>query len=229
MSDYKNIQDKIDDYIRGTMSAQERVIFESELQTDPELMKEFHIQSTIVNAIQSVSLKRYLQDVESAYRKKNKAVRAFIRFMATVAAALVLLFTTGGILRNHHCRQAGRFYYSELAPVAARSANSIDSLLSLAFDQLGQKRYVEADSSLQEATAIAETILNEPIVDEESKYEHLLIREKKCELDWYSAISLMLQGKVHKAKKVLSQIAETDSPYATEASKLLKSKFTIKS
>ncbi len=229
MSEQNNIQDRIDEYIRGAMSAKEQSLFEAELQNNPELMKEFRVQSTITDAVQAVSLKRHLQDLESAYHKKQSSRMILMRFSTAIAAGVVLLLLAGGILRNQHCRQAGRFYYSELTPIATRSANPVDSLLSLAYDQLGQKRYTKADSSLLEASAIVETILNEPIFDEESEYEHLLMREKKCEVDWFYAISLMSQGKVRNAKKVLSQIAEADSPYATEALRLLKSKFTIKS
>lgn len=228
MSEQNKIQDRIDEYIRGAMSAKEQSIFEAELQNNPELMKEFQIQSTIANAVQAVSLKQHLQDLESAYHKRQSGRMIFMRFATAIAAGVVLLLLAGGILRDQYCRQAGRFYYSELTPVAARSASPVDSLLSLAYERLWQKHYSEAESSLLEASAIAETILDEPISDEESEYEHLLIKEKKYEVDWYYAISLMSQGKVRNAKKVLSQIKESDSPYATEASKLLKSKFYTK-
>ena len=45
------MQDRIDSYIRGEMTAAERSMFSSELSTNPELRKEFELARRIANSI----------------------------------------------------------------------------------------------------------------------------------------------------------------------------------
>lgn len=45
------MQDRIDSYIRGEMTAAERSMFTSELSTNPELRKEFELTRRIANSI----------------------------------------------------------------------------------------------------------------------------------------------------------------------------------
>lgn len=225
MSENYNIQDRIDEYIRGTMSEHDRAIFESELQLNPYLQKEVRIQSSIADAVQAVSLKRHLQDLEAAHQKKLKTRRLTFRVISAAAAVIVLLFVGSGILQINHCRQAGRDAYANLIPEATRSSNPVDSILQISYTLLGNGFFSEAESLLVQASAIAENTLKAPIIDEASKYEHRLFQEKKYEVDWYTAIAIMSQGHVRKAKEVLTEIASSDSPYACTAAEILKSKF----
>ena len=225
MSENYNIQDRIDEYIRGTMSEHDRAIFESELQLDPDLQKEVLVQSSIADAVQAVSLKRHLQDLEAAHQKKQRTRRLTFRIVSAAAAVIALFFVGGGILQNNHCRQVGRYAYANLIPEATRSSNPVDSLLQLSYILLGNGSFAEAESLLIQASAIAENALKAPIVDEASEYEHRLMQEKKYEIDWYTAIATMSQGHVRKTKRVLTEIADSDSPYARNAEEILRSKF----
>lgn len=225
MSENYNIQDRIDEYIRGTMSEHDRAIFESELQLNPDLQKEVRVQSSIADAVQAVSLKRHLQDLEAAHQKKQRTRRISFRLMSAAAAGIVLLVVGKGILQDNYCRQAGRVSYADLVPEATRSSNPVDSLLQMSYTMLGNGSFAEAESLLIQASSITEIALNEPIFDEASEYEHRLMQEKKYEVEWYTAISIMSQGHVQKAKRVLTEIADSDSPYARYAEDILKSKF----
>ncbi|MBR5678391.1 MAG: hypothetical protein IKX20_09700 [Paludibacteraceae bacterium] len=225
MSENYNIQDRIDEYIRGTMSEHDRAIFESELQLNPDLQKEVRVQSSIADAVQAISLKRHLQDLEAAHQKKQRTRRISFRLMSAAAAGIVLFFVGNGILQDNYCRQAGRVAYADLVPEATRSSNPVDSLLQMSYTMLGNGSFAEAESLLIQASSIAETALNAPIVDEASEYEHRLMQEKKYEVDWYTAISIMSQGHVRKAKRALTKIADSGSPYARNAEEILRSKF----
>ena len=64
MSELEKHQDRIDEYIRGTMSASDRIIFEGELRQNAELRQEVEVQTSISDAVQAVHLKQLLQQIE---------------------------------------------------------------------------------------------------------------------------------------------------------------------
>ena len=70
MSEIDKIQDRIDEYIRGTMSANDRIIFEGELRQNAELRHEVEVQASIAEAVQAVRLKQLLQK-ETKSRKQQ--------------------------------------------------------------------------------------------------------------------------------------------------------------
>ena len=85
------MQDRIDSYIRGEMTAAERSMFSSELSTNPELRKDFELTRRIANSISDRAKKK---EQIQAWKKKNSSHRTIYMTSAitSIAAMLVVGF-----------------------------------------------------------------------------------------------------------------------------------------
>ena len=232
MSEIEKIQDRIDEYIRGTMSVNDRIIFEGELRTNPELKHEVEVQASIAEAVQAVRLKQLLQEVEAGmvgnHIEEETKPKFFFLFRkqviawASAAAAVALIFFSGNAWQQtQRFKGFGNEYYAALAEPVARDGNELDSLIVTTYSFIGTGEYDAAMSNLSKARQLITDGLAMPIEDEESEYEHKVLREKLYDVDWYEAIILMKQGKYRKAKEVLRAIATSNSPYAENAKIIL--------
>ena len=233
MSEIERIQDKIDEYIRGTMSVNDRIIFEGELRANPELKHEVEVQASIAEAVQAVRLKQLLQEVEAGivgnHAVEETKPRIFFLFRrqvlawASAAAAVALIFFSGNAWQQtQRYKSFGNDYYAALVEPVARDGNELDSLLLSTYAFIGSGEYDSAMADLGKARKQITDSLAMPIVDEESEYEHKVLQEKLYDVDWYEAIVLMKKGKYRKAKEALRFIASSDSPYAEYAMRILQ-------
>ena len=244
MSEIEKYQDRIDEYIRGTMSASDRTIFEGELRQNAELRQEVEVQTSISDAVQAVHLKHLLQQIEADMApvieelpaaavvdgKENRGVavrpnlfrRQFL-YWASAAASIAIIFFSGNSLRqSQRYKGFGNDYYAALVEPVARDGNELDNLLVSCYALIGSGEYEAAAANLIEVRRMIEEGLDLPIVDEESEYEHRVLQEKSYDVDWYEALILMKQGKYRKAKAALRTIAASNSSYAENAKKILE-------
>lgn len=235
MSGIDNIQDKIDEYIRGTMSAKDRAIFEEELYHDADLRNEVEIQSSIADAVQVVQLRRLFDRVESGMHsngKQDTTNRIFKKqwMVWTSVAAVFVLFVLGGnsMHQMYRVKGFGSEYYEVLTEPTARGGNLVDSLLLLGYSQIGIGNLDIALGTLENASIAIGEGLAAPVTNEETEYEHTMLQEKEYEVQWYRAIVYMKQGKVRKSKTLLKAIAGSSSPYADNAKEILNQMFNIK-
>lgn len=233
MSEIERIQDRIDEYIRGTMSVNDRIIFEGELRANPELKHEVEVQASIAEAVQAVRLKQLLQEVEAGivgnHAEEETKPRIFFLFRkqviawASVAAAVALIFFSGNAWQQtQRFKSYGNEYYAALVEPVARDGNELDNLLLSTYAFIGAGEYDSAMANLGKARKQITDGLAMPIADEESEYEHKVLQEKLFDVDWYEAIVLMKKGKYRKAKEALRSIASSDSPYAENAQRILQ-------
>ena len=94
-----------------------------------------------------------------------------------------------------------------------------------AYNLIGAGEFDHALDIIGNAKAMINETIDKPIDTEEDEYEHQVLQLKLYDLEWYEAIILMKQGKVLKAKKALSAISISGSPYAEVARDELKSIF----
>lgn len=250
MSEIEKIQDRIDEYIRGTMSDTDRVIFENEIRQNADLRHEVEVQSSISEAVQAVHLKQVLQGVEaelansdnvyssSREEKSPDSIAATLarglywrRFYqwAAVAATVAIVFFSGNSLRqSHRIKGFGNEYYAGLIAPSSRDGNSLDNMLSLSYSQIGTGDYELAEETLTKAKELIDEGLKVPVTDEVSEYEHSLYEMKRYDAEWYHALIVMKQGKYHNAKGLLKEIAAGDGPYVSEAKDILNQMYHIK-
>lgn len=235
MSEFINIQDRIDEYIRGTMSDKERTIFEEELRQSAALRHEVEVQSSIADAVQAVHLKEVFRGIEAEMApRETKTVfptfpRKSVYRFAFAFAALAVLFVFGNNWRQmHRMRVIGNDCYASLVIPTSRGGDAVDSLIAVSYLFLGAEEYEAAKDVLSKAEVYIEDGLQSPVVDEETQYWHDLLESKKYDIEWYQSILIMMQGKYREAKVFLLKISDSQSPYAKNAQSVLERMFNIK-
>lgn len=250
MKELENIQDRIDEYIRGTMSDKDRAIFEDELRRNADLSQEVKVQVSIADAVQAVHLKQVLQGVEaelansgniySSSQEENGPVsiattvarglywRRFYQWAAVAATVAIVFFSGNSLRQSHRIKGFGNEYYAGLVAPSSRDGNSLDNMLSLSYSQIGTGDYELAEETLAKANELIDEGLRVPVTDEVSEYEHSLYEMKRYDAEWYHALIVMKQGKYHKAKSLLKEIADGDGPYVSEAKDILDQMYHIK-
>lgn len=248
MSEIDKIQDRIDEYIRGTMSAKDRTIFENELRKNADLRHEVEVQTSISDAVQAVYLKQVLQGVEAGLTQSNEASpfihkekdktatvvipsylhwRRFYQWAAVAATVAIVFFSGNSLWQSNRIKGFGNEYFASLDIPSARDGNSLDNLLTLSYSQIESGEYNLAEETLDKAKIMIEEGLKAPVTDEVSEYEHSLYEIKLYDAEWYHALIVMRQGKYHKAKSILKEIANGNGPFASEAKQILSKMYHI--
>lgn len=231
MSEFDKIQDRIDEYIKGTMPDKERAIFEQELRQNAELQHEVEVQISIADAVQAIHLRRLLQEVEEKIsHPKTRRFYAKIAYrQVCFAAALAILLLSGNIWRQtSRIKQIGINYYAKLTLPVSRGADALDSLLAISYTQIGSKDFALAETTLSAADSLINEWMQTPVRNDETKYVRDLIIQKRYDAEWLRTLARMQQGKYLKVKAALKKIAVSESPYADSAKEILCSTFNIK-
>lgn len=246
---YNNIttEERIDNYLLGRMSDEEKRFFEADLERNAELKEEFECQKQVANAVQKVAIRDFLAkhaeerqheksnviDLSEVFGRMANKVRDYfssgqrvVWAFASMAAMLVAIVGSINYTSTlNTMRSDGMLAYAELAAPIASDGNQIDVLIENAYAQIGNNDWGAAQSSIDKARVMINSALSGNAETEEDVYEQQILKLKGFDLDWYEAIILMKQGKVIKAKRALETIASSDSPYAEIARKELDNIF----
>ena len=225
MEENINISEKIDRYILGQMSLEEKAIFETELSADPELRHEYEMQREIILAAQRVHFRHHLKDIEQQVRLRRKTTIKTVTSWS-IAAAIVCVCVLGLDMKySSDLRDTSMLCYAETGAPLTRSDNEVDNLLSEAYELIGKNELESASSMI----LLAEKIINEsPVCDaasEEAKYHYEIMMLQEQDIEWYKALILMKEGKIFKSRNALKKIAASDSRYAEQARHILEKNF----
>ena len=240
-------EERIDNYLLGRMSDEEKRLFESDLERDAELKEEFECQKQVANAVQKVAMRdflakhaeerqqetSYVLDLGEIFSRMAEKVRNFFSsgqrvVWALASSAAMIVSVIGGV--NYAStltlmRNVGMVAYADLSIPMARDGNQLDALIDQAYSQIGKNEWDAAMSTIAEARSLITDNLSTNATTEEEAYEQQILSQKNYDIDWYEAIILMKQGKIIKAKRSLEAIAASDSPYAETAQKELDNIF----
>ena len=216
----QNIQDRIDEYLNGTLTEADKAAFEKELLENDELREEVEAQRTIAEAVQAVHLRNMLEGVEAGLHRRH-TLRRVIAWTSSAAAAVAITLSGYSLRQSSLIKAIGSECFAELTPPVSRDGNTIDSLLTLAYSQIAANEYTAATSALTEARLLVDEGLKAPVTDEESGYRHALLQQHRYDVDWLEAVTLMKQGRHKKARRLLESIAASPSPYSAKARNIL--------
>lgn len=216
----QNIQDRIDEYLNGTLPEADKAAFEEELLGNDELRAEVEAQRTIAEAVQAVHLRNMLEGVEAGLHRRH-TLRMVIAWTSSAAAAVAITLSGYSLRQSSLIKAIGGECFAELTPPVSRDGNTIDSLLTRAYSQIASNEYSAAASALTEASLLIDEGLKAPVADEESRYHHALLQQHRYDVDWLEAVTLMKQGRHKKARRLLESIAASPSPYSSKAKKNL--------
>lgn len=236
-------EERIDNYLLGRMSDEEKRLFEDELEKNAELREEYECQKQVANAVQKVAMRDFLTkhaeerqqqkdnvvDLSEVFGRIAGRVKEYFSYgqrtvwaLASVAAMVVAV--VGGINYSstlHSMQDNGMLAYAELSVPVSRGGDDLDAMIENAFNLIGSGELDQALKVIGESKTKALEILAQPIETDEDDYEHQILQQKMYDLEWYETIVMMRQGKVIKANKALKVIASSSSPYAEMAKSFL--------
>lgn len=195
--------ERIDRYIMGGMSDDERHSFEQMLITDPELEKEVALHQEIVLSVQMRGAKVYARK-EHNRRRRLMIIRTSSYF--AIAASLIIGIFVNNAYSDKYVNAGNEI---ELQEFGARGGSSLDVICQ----KIKNNEFTEALSLIEEEQSIQYSI---SAPDAISQYDAEL-----QVLEWYKAVTYMRMGKWVKARKFLKHIAASDSFYKEQAQKAL--------
>lgn len=191
-------QERIDNYVMGKMTADERLSFEQEIANDAELQAEVALHRDVVRAIRMKAAKEHLQNVERQIRAEERRRKVFKQLAPVIALAACLVV---GVFVDYDNRGDYKDYAANIEITPSRAAGY----------EVNEVIYKIAENNYTEALATIEEVMAQDISVSE-----------RDELEWYKAVTYMRMGKWVKARKLLKQIAASDSAYSEDAQKALE-------
>lgn len=222
-------EERIDNYLLGRMSEEEKRQFESDIEKDASLKEEYECQKVMAIAVQKAAMRDFLKNKKE--QKKNRFLFApshrALWTITSIAAMFILIIGGYDYTSTLNTMKAeGQAAYQGISAPVARDGNMIDILIEKAYKEIGYEQYDHAMETISKARDMITAQLSLHSANaEEDEYDHQILQIQKDELDLYEVIILLKQGKVIKAKKILEKMADSDSYNADKASKYLNTIF----
>lgn len=219
-------EERIDKYLLGRMSEEEKRQFESVIEKDASLKEEYECQKVMAIAVQKAAMRDFLKNKKE--QKKNRFLFApshrALWTITSIAAMFILIIGGYDYTSTLNTMKAeGQSVYQDISAPVARDGNMIDILMEKAYKEIGYEQYDHAMETISKARDMVAAQLSLHSANaEEDEYEHQILQIQKDELDLYEVVILLKQGKVIKARKVLEKIAKSNSLYSNKAKEQLE-------
>lgn len=214
--------DLIDRYLTGDLGDDEkkeleRLLFDdSDSLESKKLREEMELQKEIILAIQSRGLRECLQEKEQQklynQQKKGKIIKIFGWSSFSFVAAAVILWAIFIFPIAHNMANLSIQYADQIQIESFRGgiSNDYQQQLILAYTNIADKKFDEAQIIV---LSIMDDIDSVGLIEENKDFYD--------QAQWLNAICEMNSGHVFRVKKMLNQIANSDSFYATQAQDML--------
>ena len=184
-------------------------------------MEEKELEDRIVDAIRAKNAKQLLQQRESRIvRGAQQRRRVFVRAFTGLAAAACIAFGVIHFDGISTYKSYGDHYYSTMELPVSRGGDDAGSLLQTAYEQIGATEYAPAHENINAAIALLASEQFD-LSTEEGQYFAAINARTMDDAKWLKAVAYMKQGKRHKARILLREIAASDGVHKTEAQEIL--------
>lgn len=194
-------EDIINRYLFDEMTVEEKTAFEEAMKEDPELKQKAYLQQTIIYAVRKKSARTHFAKLGRQIRAEENRRKVFTIRIATVAIAACLVV---GVFVDYDNRGDYKDYAAGITIAQADPTRGERDMVNEVAIKINDKNYTEALATIEEAMV-----------------QDISVSERD-ELEWYKAVTYMRMGKWVKARKLLKQIAASDSAYSEEAQKALE-------
>ena len=239
------MEEKIDNYILGRLSAEQTQAFEELMANDEVLRGEVALRREMITAVQLSAADAMLRKLRAAHVAKQaeereaeaakEAAKAFAEQQRRAAAerrrrrAFTWGFATVALAA---CFVVGLFVHLDYQQSYTAYGNSLQlSTLALRGEEVLSNDIIEAiEAKEYERAHILIAQAREMTFDasrlaestaEEVEYEREIYAHEQALVEWLEAVTLMREGRWLKARRQLKAIANTDSPYREEALRAL--------
>ena len=213
----EKIEERIDSFIRGTMSDEEEAAFKQEIKADPELRAQVLATVSLIKGVrnqESVKEKELIQQNTIQQRQANKRPRSIMLWACSIAALFVIFF---GVYKEKRYRDLSGIvspYYSEYN-ISEYSRGDLDSVavahLYTLFNNIQNKRSMS--SIIEELEPIYKSL------DTDFTY-NVFANDIALNL----ALAYIKDDQIDKAMPVLEKLKKDnpDTPVAAKATELLE-------
>ena len=242
------MEEKIDNYILGRLSAEQTQAFEELMANDEVLRGEVALRREMITAVQLSAADAMLRKLRAAHvaeqaeqaeereaEAAKEAEEAFAEQQRRAAAerrrrrAFTWGFATVALAA---CFVVGLFVHLDYQQSYTAYGNSLQlSTLALRGEEVLSNDIIEAiEAEEYERAHILIAQAREMTFDasrlaestaEEVEYEREIYAHEQALVEWLEAVTLMREGRWLKARRQLKAIANTDSPYREEAERAL--------
>jgi hypothetical protein len=205
------IDDRIDAFIRGTMTEEEEAAFKQEIQADPELRSQVLATVSLIKGIREQDAK---EESELIHNHTKNRVRSIMLWACSIAALFVIIF---GVYKEKRYRDLSAIvspYYYEYS-MSEYSRGDLDSVsvahLYTLFNNIKEQRNV--NDIIKELEPIYSSL------DSDFTYSAYA-----NDIALNLALAYIKDDQIDKAIPVLEKLKEDnpETPIATKATKLLK-------
>lgn len=207
----KAIDERIDSFIRGTMTEEEEIAFKQEIQADPELRAQVLATISLIKVIRAQEAKK---EKELIQKQTKNRTRSIMLWACSIAALFVILF---GVYKEKRYRDLSAIvspYYSEYS-MSKYSRGDLDSVsvahLYTLFNNIKEQRNVS--DIIEELEPIYATL------DSDFTYSAYA-----NDIALNLALAYIKDDQINKAIPVLEKLKEDnpDTPIAVKATELIK-------
>jgi len=203
-----DIQDKIDRYIMGRMSAEERADFEANMAADPSLDDEVRLTQSIKSSLGDIEEKRRsiarFED-ERRYNMRMRLRRKVLSAVTVAAACAIAIF----LIVMPDADNGGD-------AAVVRGGLVSDSIVKL----IDNKRYAQALQAI--SVAEADTLPTDTTSAEAIESERAVISMEQYRLRWLKIKALVGLQRYDEALPLLRQYAKETGEYQSAAKEMLK-------
>lgn len=225
MSD--NSQNRIDAYLRGEMTAEQRLEFEKDLNDDAKLREDLRLTKEITEALterqQKIAMiSKWEKEAEISERLANHRLTLKRWTIGLSAAACIAIgfFAVKPLFMTNSGRDFAMPSFDGSYMRSSSGFVRVDSLI-------GAKSYDLALRNVDSLYSVGASLLREyadqDSLSERDAYKMDLLKSDQYELSWRRINLLMATGEKEQATKELKAFVDIDGPHKAEAQSLLKS------
>ncbi len=224
----EDMQNRIDDYIRGRLTEDERIEFEADLNKDESLRKAYLETKAIADAIADreeklMRMRQWDKEAKIAESAENRGnnKRGWIIGLSAVACVAVLFIAVRGFIgKPSHDTEFVMPDFSQ--SVYYRGGNDMAYLDSLINSEAYTPALNQADSILLAERDEISVLTMKDSLSEKENYKLLQHNELVDELEWRKANLLIALKRVEEGRDLLRIIAAKEGVHKAEADSLLK-------
>ncbi|MCM1502070.1 MAG: hypothetical protein NC115_05320 [Bacteroidales bacterium] len=179
-----------------------------------------NIDNEIRDAFQAKHLKQILVRAEYKARMRRRRRVFMMSFCPLAVAACLVLGILARIDGDYMSAYSGS-YLHEVSQI--RGGSEVDDLIADAVGCIQSEEYDIAESKLEDALSIMKFSEDQDAAGlaDEDAYIYAIEKIQRDDINWYKAHVFMHQGRIFKAKRILRQIADSQSIYADDAKGIL--------
>lgn len=220
---FEDFSERIESFLRGTMSAEEEIAFKQEIKENPELHNQAKAMTLLIRGLQTknkATEKAIIQEntIPAAASIRPKTRPIILWWACSIAAMFILIFGVTTLWNKQSDTDAlFNQYYTSYDTSLSRGGDDETIIIELA--DLYNK--IETEKDMTPIITRLQTIYNNIQANNEDGIDYYFYEN---DIAWYLALAYVKDSQIDKAKSILEKIKQDnpDTPLCRKAEELIK-------